>query len=78
MNFNIYLDDTIGQKLNATAKRIGENRNALIRKAVSEWLAHQFEPQWPEAVTNFKGVVDVPLFESSRNRLKPPVNDPLA
>lgn len=78
MNFNIYLDDTTGQQLNAMAQQVGESRNALIRKAVSAWLSHQSQPQWPEAVVNFKGMADVPLFEASRDRLKPPVDDPLA
>ena len=78
MNFNIYLDDTTGQQLSAIAQQAGENRNALIRKAVSEWLAHQSQPQWPEAVANFTGMADMPLFEASRDRLKLPVEDPLA
>ncbi|PZP53843.1 MAG: hypothetical protein DI596_13130 [Azospira oryzae] len=78
MHFNIYLDDATGQQLNALAKQVGESRNALIRKAISEWLAHQAQPQWPEAVLNFQGMADMPPFEASRDRLKPPVEDPLA
>lgn len=78
MHFNIYLDDTTGQQLNAMAQQVGESRNALIRKAVNEWLAHQSRPQWPEAVSSFKGMADVPLFEASRDRLEPPADDPLA
>jgi predicted transcriptional regulator len=78
MHFNIYLDDMTGQQLNAMAQQTGESRNALIRKAVSEWLAHQSQPQWPDAVANFKGMADVPPFEASRNRLPPPMEDPLA
>ena len=78
MNFNIYLDDTTGQQLTAFAQQAGESRNALIRKAVSDWLSRQAQPQWPETVLSFKGMADVPLFEASRDRLKPPVDDPLA
>lgn len=78
MNFNIYLDDTTGQQLNAIAQQAGESRNALIRQAVSDWLSHQSQPQWPEVVVNFKGMADVPLFEAGRDQLKPPVDDPLA
>ena len=55
-----------------------ESRNALIRKAVSEWLAHQSQPQWPQAVLDFTGMADAPRFEAGRDRLKPPVDDPLA
>lgn len=78
MHFNIYLDDMTGQQLNAMAQQAGESRNALIRKAISEWLARQSQPQWPDAVANFKGMADVPLFEASRNQLKPPMEDALA
>ncbi len=78
MHFNIYLDDTTGQQLTAFAHQTGESRNALIRKAVSDWLSRQAQPQWPVAVLNFKGMADVPPFEASRDQLKPPVDDPLA
>ncbi|TDQ40553.1 CopG family transcriptional regulator [Tepidicella xavieri] len=78
MHFNIYLDDATGRQLDAMAKQAGESRNALIRKAVGEWLARQSQPQWPQAVLNFKGMAEMPSFEAGRDRLKPPVDDPLA
>lgn len=78
MHFNIYLDDTTGQQLNAMAQQTGQSRNALIRKAIGEWLAHQSQAQWPQAVANFKGMADAPPFEASRDKLAPPVEDPLA
>ena len=78
MNFNIYLDDETGQHLNHAAEQSGENRNALIRRAVSEWLARHDKPQWPDEVLGFKGMADIPLFEASRDQLKSPVDDPLA
>jgi predicted transcriptional regulator len=78
MNFNIYLDDETGQQLNQVAKRAGESRNALVRQAVSEWLSRRGKPQWPDEVLAFKGMADMPVFEASRDRLKPPIADPLA
>jgi predicted transcriptional regulator len=78
MNFNIYLDDETGQQLNRVAEKAGESRNALVRQAVSEWLKKHGKPQWPEEVLAFKGMADTPLFEASRDRLRPPVTDPLA
>jgi len=78
MNFNIYLDDETGQQLTIAAKDSGENRNALIRQAVAEWLARHGKPQWPEAVLNFQGIADMPAFESSRDQLGAPNSDPLA
>ena len=78
MNFNIYLDDATGQRLVSAAEQAGETKNALIRKAVGEWLARHSQPQWPDTVLDFKGMVDMPLFEANRDRLKPPMVDPLA
>jgi len=78
MNFNIYLDDETGQQLNRVAKQAGESRNALVRQAVSEWLNRHGKSQWPDEVLAFKGVADLPRFEASRGRLKPPDADPLA
>ncbi len=78
MHFNIYLDDALGQQLTAEAQRAGASRNALIRKAIGEWLARQAQPQWPDAVMAFNGLPDMPTFESHRGHLTAPVDDPLA
>lgn len=78
MNFNIYLDDDTGHQLVSAAEQAGESRNALIRKAVSEWLSRHAKPQWPDAVLAFDGMPDMPAFESSRDNLDPPAADPLA
>lgn len=78
MNFNVYLDDFTGQQLVTAAERTGETKNALIRKAVSEWLARHGQPQWPDEVLSFNGMAEMPPFESSRNQLNSPAADPLA
>jgi len=77
MHFNVYFDDVTGQRLTAVAQQAGESRNALIRKAVSEWLVRHAQPQWPDAVMDFQGMADMPPFEAGRDQLKPPVEDPL-
>jgi hypothetical protein len=77
MHFNVYIDDETGQQLKQTAERGGESRNALIRKAVREWLERQGKPQWPVEVLSFTGMAFMPPFEASRDRLSPPVDDPL-
>ena len=78
MHFNVYIDDATGRALNQAAEQEGETRNALIRKAVREWLARQGKPQWPDAVLGFEGVANMPPFEDNRNKLGPPADDPLA
>ena len=77
MNFNLYLDDKTGEQLNRAAERSGQSRNALIRQAVLEWLARGRQPQWPAAVMDFEGLPDLPPFEASRSKLKPPAAEPL-
>jgi predicted transcriptional regulator len=77
MHFNIYLDDDTGKRLSDAAELASDSRNALIRRAVAEWLARQGRPQWPEEVLNFEGVADMPPFEAGRGDLKPPAADPL-
>jgi hypothetical protein len=78
MNFNIYLDDETGHQLLSAAEQSGESKNALIRKAISEWLTRDTKPHWPDAILDFKGMADMPIFEVSRERLKSPASDPLA
>lgn len=78
MNFNIYLDDETGQQLNEAAEKFAESRNALVRRAVSEWLNRHGKPQWPDEVLAFEGFSTMPPFEATRDRLKPPAADPLA
>lgn len=77
-HFNVYLDDVTGQRPTAVAAQAGESRNALNRKAVSEWLARHAQAQWPEAVMDFQGMADMPPFEAGRDRLTHSVEDPLA
>jgi hypothetical protein len=78
MHFNIYLDDETGALLTEAAKQAGENRNAVIRRAVQEWLARHGKPQWPEAVLSFAGEADMPAFETGRAHFGPAKADPFA
>ena len=78
MNFNIYLDDETGAKLNEAAAKSGDTRNAVIRRAVSEWLNRRGQSEWPTEVRQFTGVADMTPFEARRDTLKPPAADPLA
>ena len=78
MHFNIYLDDGTGERLTQAAQQAGETRNAVIRRAVQEWLERRGQPQWPEAVLAYSGEADMPAFEALREHLGPAPSDPLA
>ena len=77
MNFNLYLDDEIGRQLDQTAKRLGETRSGLIRKALREWLDKRMlgSPGWPRLILEWQGALDVPPFESHRVELLAPPED---
>ena len=77
MNFNLYLDDQTAKELDRTAKKLGETRSGLIRKALREWLDKKAlgSPGWPSLILEWQGVPDTPPFESYRGELLPPRED---
>lgn len=78
MNFNLYLEDELGVRLTRLAEQTGRSRNALVREAVSDWLARSEKQGWPAEVEAFEGVEDAPVFERYRDHLGPVMEDPLA
>ena len=78
MHFNLYIDDFTGSELEALAHKSGQSRNAIIRQAISDWIARQGQPQWPPSILKFKGIPGMSSFEESRTDLTPPSEDPFA
>ena len=72
MNFSVYLNDELVERLNQTARESGKTRNALIREAVGEWLNRRRPAKWPTEVMNFQGIRGIKRFEEDRKNLKPP------
>jgi len=68
MNFNLYLDDQTAEELDRTAKKLGETRNGLIRKALREWLDKKTlgSPGWPRLILEWQRIPDFLPFESYR------------
>ncbi len=77
MNINVYLEDSLAQSLNRQTKKLGKSRNAIIREAINAWIAHHEHKLWPNSILNFKGIQSMLPFESSRNELTQPKEDPL-
>ena len=77
MNFNLYLEDKTAKELDKTARKLGETRSGLIRKALREWLDKKTlgSPGWPPLILEWRGVPDMPPFESYRSELLPPSDD---
>ena len=73
MNFNLYLDDRTAKELDEAARKLGETRSGLIRKALREWLDKKTlgSPAWPPVILEWAGDADTPPFESYRDELLP-------
>ncbi len=78
MHFNIYLDEETARRLKIATENSSESRNATIRKAIKCWLDQHQAGQWPAEILEFKGVNDMPPFESTRDELLEASEDPLA
>lgn len=77
MNFNVYLDNETARRLDALARATGSPRNAIVRNAVAAWL-DRVAGAWPELVREFPGNPSLAPFESLRDELGSPNDDPFA
>lgn len=77
MNFNVYIDQQIGEQLERLAKNRRTSRNSLIREALARFLENDAKRAWPDAVLGFEGIRGVPRFEHARRRLRTPRKDSL-
>lgn len=66
MNLSLHLDDDLARRLSAMTEATGQSRNALIRKAIKEWLERQTCHRWPEEILRFPGLPDAVPFEDAR------------
>jgi hypothetical protein len=72
MNFNIYIEEQLGIKIEYIANISGKKRNNIIREALAEWVNHHYPADWPDSVKQFSGEANFPAFESFRNNLVSP------
>src|SRR5881394_2365678 len=75
VNFSVYLDDESVRRLDAIGAKTGTSRNALIRRAIRDFLDRE-RPTWPAEVLNFQPDETFPPFESHRRELAAAVEDP--
>lgn len=72
MNFNIYVEDHLAEKLDHLSQQQGKKRNAVIREALEAWITQNTVTTWPEVVMNYQGDPEAIAFESYRDELIPP------
>jgi len=78
MNLSIYLDETTAKRLRKVVANKGGSRNAVIRKAIQEYIERREHAGWPEEILRFQGVKNAPVFEATRRELSEPNPDPFA
>ncbi len=77
MNITIYIENSIGYKINEAVKSTGKTRNAIFREAIEEWYKNHMNKQWEPGFFDFKPITDCPDFTQYRHELKKPNEDPL-
>lgn len=78
MNFNIYINRDIGEKITKTAAHLHRSRNSIITEDVQEWLDRHVESSWPKDFFSFEPIHDVPDFKESRKDFEKNISeDPL-
>lgn len=66
MNFQVYLDEELGQQVHQLCQKMHKKRNTIIREALHLYLKSQVKKKWPNSVLAFEGVKDFPSFEAGR------------
>lgn len=78
MNFNVYINKKIGERINQIATSSHRSRNSIVNEALEEWLYNHTQSHWQENFFEFMPVEDVQDFKASRKNLKAISEDPLA
>jgi len=69
MNFNVYIDSSLGERLEQCVKIAHKSRNAIIREALEQYLNHASKQEWSQQFINFTGDPNSIVFEAYRNEL---------
>lgn len=72
MNFNVTIEDSLGQQIQQIASQTGKQPDEVFQEALRLWLSNQHSSTWSDTVMNFPGDPDTISFESSRKELLPP------
>jgi hypothetical protein len=66
LSFHVYIEPALEAKLDSLCKKTGEKRNAIVRKALREYVESRLVTEWPEDLFQFKPDKSLQRFESSR------------
>lgn len=66
MNFNLYLDKELSDRLSDLCEKTHKRRNMVIREALEFYLAQHQKQVWPSSILDFKGIKEAFSFEAYR------------
>lgn len=76
MNLSVYLPEKLENKLSLIAQHRHASKNAIVREALEEWMAHNYPASnWPPHFFDFRAVEETPDFSSYRSDLAPAKED---
>ena len=77
MNFNVYLNKGLAERITRLAKNQQRSRNSIITEALEEWYRKHSTSTWDPGFFDFAPIEDVPDFKSLRAELDDANEDPL-
>ncbi|HXF29242.1 MAG TPA: hypothetical protein VN457_05280 [Chlamydiales bacterium] len=77
MNFSVYVNKALGQKINKFVKELDTTRNTIFREAIELWIAQHQKSKWPPGFFDFTAVKDLPDFKAMTKGMKSLSKDPL-
>lgn len=77
MNFSIYVNKELADKISKLSKTFRRTRNSVINEALEEWVKKHNKSTWPKNFFEFEAVSDFPTAQELRKGLKTPKKDPL-
>lgn len=70
MKINVFLPQKLFSQLSHVAEQLHLSKNAIIREALEEWLAHHYAKSvWPSHFFDFQAVKETPDFSSYRREI---------
>lgn len=77
MNFTVYIENNLAERIMAVVQTQGKSRNAIIREALEEWCDRHVSVEWEPGFFDFEPIKNLPDFSHYRTELKSVDDDPL-
>ncbi len=72
MNLSVYIPDKLKDELDTYVQKKGVTKNAAIREAIEELLAHDRKRSWGDWINEIEPNSELPTVNELRDDLLPP------